>query len=482
MTEGYDLIVAGAGPAGANAAIAAVEQGLSVALIDEADAAGGQVYRRPRVAREARGAGAEAGWRGHDGAAGEELRLRLARSGVVFHASRRIASVSGRFRVDVVGPRGHDALEAPYLIAATGAYERVIPFPGWTTPGVTGLAAATILIESEGMLPGRRVAVVGLGPLLAAVAARIVESGGEVAVVADLASRSDWVKAAWRLTAERPMLIDGWAWLKVIRRARIPVLHRTGVRRVEGERSVRRLVVGPVGADGAPVPGPHAAFDVDAVVVGHGLVPSGDIPRLLGADLRHDPAGGGWCTLVDGEGRTTLRGLYAVGDGARIAGARLAPLTGRLAGLAVAREIGMISAERFATLAGDTQAEIARLRPVAAAMARLMILKPGLVDGITGGTIVCRCEDIPRSEIDKAIDEGALSLNALKHFTRCGMGPCQGRMCGESVAELLARRSGRSRESLGIWTPRPPLRPIAIDELIGTFSYADIPIPPPSAL
>ena len=105
-----------------------------------------------------------------------------------------------------------------------------------------------------------------------------------------------------------------------------------------------------------------------------------------------------------------------------------------------------------------------------------MSLKPELIKTITSETIVCRCEDICRSEIDEAISSGASDMNQLKAWTRCGMGPCQGRTCSEAIEAILASKLG-SRELAGQWTGRTPLRPIPIDQIIGEYSYDDIPIP-----
>lgn len=166
-----DLVVIGAGPAGTTAACAASEAGLAVTLIDEAPAAGGQVYRAPPIERIGPAA------KSADQHAGDRLRAALTASTVDFRPGRRVWSISGQFRVDAIGPAGTETITAPRLIAATGAHERVVPFPGWTLPGVIGLAAATVLLKAQAMVPGPRVIVAGCGPLLAAVAAKIVKGG-----------------------------------------------------------------------------------------------------------------------------------------------------------------------------------------------------------------------------------------------------------------------------------------------------------------
>ena len=114
-------------------------------------------------------------------------------------------------------------------------------------------------------------------------------------------------------------------------------------------------------------------------------------------------------------------------------------------------------------------------------MAALMAARGGLFEAIGQDTVVCRCEDVTRRDIEAAIAEGAGEINQIKHFTRCGMGPCQGRMCGEAAATIAAFHLG-GRAAVGYWTPRPPLRPVPLAELVGSFSYDDIPVPEPAPL
>jgi bacterioferritin-associated ferredoxin len=107
-----------------------------------------------------------------------------------------------------------------------------------------------------------------------------------------------------------------------------------------------------------------------------------------------------------------------------------------------------------------------------------MALRPGQVQGIQPETIVCRCEEVTRADIDAACDAGARDMNQLKAWTRCGMGLCQGRNCGDIAGELLMWRAGAaSRERVGYFTVRTPLRPVTTGTLTGDFRYEDIAIP-----
>lgn len=470
-----DLAVIGAGPAGGNAALEAARHGLSVCLIDESAEAGGQVWRAPAPGL-AVGEHADA----RDGAA---LRAAIAATSIRSLFGARvwlIGRTEAGWRIDVVRADGAATIHARALLLATGAHERIVPFPGWTLPGVIGLAGATILLKSQRMLPGRRVLVAGSGPLLAVVAAGILKAGGRVAAVVDLAARREWLAALPALAARPDLLARGSAWVLRILRAGVPVLPRHAVIAAEGEGRVHRVRVAPCGSDGAPVPGGASRdFEVDALAIGHGLVPDTAASRLLRADHRFDPDRGGWHGVCDAEMRASLPGLWLAGEVCGIGGAAVAELSGRLAGASVAHAAGRLGAASHAAIVAAIRARLARTARTGAAMARMMRPRDGLFAAIPADAVVCRCEDVTRAELEAAIAAGAREVNQLKQWTRCGMGPCQGRMCGEAAAGILARHVG-GRRNAGQWTGRAPLRPVPMQALLGEFDYDDIPIPEPA--
>jgi NADPH-dependent 2,4-dienoyl-CoA reductase/sulfur reductase-like enzyme len=474
MTD--DLAVIGAGPGGAHAALAAAAHGLSVVMVDENAAVGGQVWRAP------------AGRSGHADAearAGAAMRARLAAAPITLLA-RACVWLIGRendlWRIDLVRDGRAETLRAAALVLATGAHERVVPFPGWTTPGVIGLAAATILLKSAGVLPGRRCVVAGSGPLLAAVAAGMLKAGGEVAAVVDLAARREWLAALPRLAARPDLVWHGAAWLGRILRAGVPVLSRHAVVAADGEEALREVLVAPVDAVGRPVPGAMPRrFAADCLAVGHGLVPDTAATRLLRLPHRYVADRGGWIAERDETLAAPAPRLWLVGEVGGIGGAAVAALQGELAGLAVAHALGRLDATSHRQRSARLRGSLRRAERAGGAMARMMRLREGLVGAIPADTIICRCEDVTRAELEEAIAAGARDLNQLKQWTRCGMGPCQGRMCGETAATLLAARAG-SREAAGLWTGRPPLHPVVAEDILGAFDYADIPIPPPAPI
>lgn len=481
MTGRYDAVIIGAGPAGAQAAITAASYGCRVALVDEQPAAGGQVWRAP--------VGTFPGKGDDEARRGRDLRDRLKASSVDAFFSHRVWSVVNEgpeahdcFQVDAVGQGSRQSLVAPRLVVATGAHERVVPFPGWTLPGVIGLAAATVLLKSHGVAPGQRIVIAGCGPLLVAVAAGLSRAGVQVLAVADLSPQRAWFQRLPAMISRPSLAARGAAWAAKVAASGVSLFFSHTVRRAEGNSSVERVVLGPVDQSGALSQGEDLTFDVDTLIVGHGLTTSCEITRLLRAEHRYEALRGGWTPVVDADFQTSVKGLYAIGDGAGIRGQQIASLAGERVGLALVARSGAVASVELAERCARLDRAVARAAPFSDAMAGLMAHRPAQVSAIAPTTVVCRCEDVTRSEIDSAIDQGATAIDQLKHFTRCGMGPCQGRYCGDTVQALMAHKLNQPREVIGQWTGRPPLRPVSLGELIGDFSYDDIPIPPPAPL
>ncbi|MBU8539672.1 FAD/NAD(P)-dependent oxidoreductase [Falsiroseomonas tokyonensis] len=467
----YDIAVLGGGPAGMAAATEAAQRGARVVLLEESAAPGGQVYRAP-----------PSGFIGPvdaDRRAGDALRAALLASGAELRTGCRVWGVGGGplvpqrepaapFRLDALDSDGRSfAMEARALVLCCGTHERIIAFPGWTLPGVLGLAAATILLKAHGVLPGRRVVVAGAGPLLYAVAAKLLKAGAEVAAVVDLAHRTEWLRALPRLAARPDLLAQGLAWRATLVARGVRVIAGAGVTAARGDEVLQAVQV-----EGAWIA-------CDALCIGHGLVPATEATRTFRAAHRYAPAEGGWVPVLDADQRCSVPLLYTAGDGAGVRGAAAAPASGRVAALAALHDLGLLPDHAAARVAPAR--DLARAAKAGGAMARMMALRPALVRAIPPETIVCRCEGVTRAEIEAACADGAADMNQMKQFTRCGMGPCQGRICGETAAELVGMHCG-GREKAGFATGRLPLRPVPMDALLGEFDYADIPVPKPAPI
>jgi thioredoxin reductase/bacterioferritin-associated ferredoxin len=475
----FDLAIVGAGPAGGAAAQAAARYGLRTVLLDEQPKAGGQVWRASSAAILAAPSTPEK-------REGNRLRRELAGANVQFLSRTRVWHIERNdagWRLGVVAPSGSASVTARGLVIASGAQERVIPVPGWTLPGVIGLAGATALFKQEMIVPGRNTIVAGCGPLLFYVAMEIVRLGGRVAAVVSLNSRANWARALPAMTARPDLLMRGAHWMLSLARAGTPIYWQHAVVKITGTDTIEQATVVPVDDDWAPRSGAaETVIDADSVCLGHGLVPSVDACRLAGADLAYRPELGGWVPVADRNGQTSVPSLWACGDGAGIRGVGAAPLSGQLAALSAAVALGTVAEPDGRSEQKRLAEAFAKASRFGEAMTRLTIMRDGLVQAITPETVVCRCESITRAEVVAEIQSGAASQNAIKSGTRLGMGPCGGKFCGEAAAMLNCAVTGRPRVDLGLPTARPPLRPVLIDALTGDFDYDSLPIPAPAPL
>ena len=467
-----DLVVLGAGPAGVAAANVASKEGAEVVIIDENSSAGGQIYRAPPNEFQPQNS-----FKSDEFREGEKQRNILENSNLTALFKHRVWSVSSDLVVSTVGPNGLSSWHARSLIIANGALERIIPFPGWTIPGVIGLAASTILLKSQYVLPGQSTVVAGCGPLLIAVANGIIKSGGKVSAIIDLNSKSDWIKAFPRLLSRPDQLFKGMSWFANIMKAGIKLYGGHAVTNTKQVDNVLRISIAPINSAGSILDSKNQKIvEGDCLAIGHGLFPSTEITRLLKAKHIYDPLKGGWVPLIDDDFRSSIPGVYIAGDATGISGAFSAVQKGRIAGMAAVRDLNVMSSQKYKAKIKSELIILKKNENFGKAAVRLMKFRPELIQTITSETIVCRCEDVFRSEIDEAIESGARDMNQLKAWTRCGMGPCQGRTCSEAIEAILASKVG-SRELAGQWTGRTPFRPIPIDQIIGEYSYDDIPIP-----
>lgn len=476
MTADYDLIVLGAGPAGVGAALAARRHDLKVAVLDQARAAGGQIYRAPNFRVGAPELRAQP-----DLARGEKLRAALEGSGADLFLDHKVWFVAPGISVAAVGPHGPTRFEAPAIVVATGTTERIIPVPGITLPAVVGLAAATILLKAHAVVPAGPTVVAGIGPLLYAVASGLLKAGGEVAAVVDLARPTDWAAIAPRLASRPDLLAQGFSWVAKLRRAAVPLFFGHTVTAVGGSEAVEDVEIRPVDPDWRPLrEGQPVLIKARSVAIGHGLVPATEALQLLGVPHAFHPAEGGWTPQVEADRSTPVAGVYAAGDCAGVVGAAAAGLAGEIAGLSVARDAGRLSPSAYEGETRGLQRKWARAARFGSAISRLMALRTGLIQAIPSPTVVCRCEDVTRASIEAAVSAGVRHVGQLKSTTRCGMGPCQGRMCAEAAAELVALGSGSDRTAVGQWTARTPMLPVPLAAMVGVYDYDDIPKPVPA--
>ncbi|MFJ2814899.1 FAD-dependent oxidoreductase [Streptomyces sp. NPDC087294] len=493
MTDRPHLAVIGAGPAGVAAALAAVTHGVRVTLVDAAPEAGGQFYRSPAVALGARRPQAlHHRWRtwqrlraaldshlaaGHithlkdhhvwcvEGDTGGRGRLDGpdGRYGTGAEQQPRPngqqggpdAEFTGAFTVHaLLGPRQEQgvAVRADAVLLATGGYEKVLPFPGWTLPGVLSAGGAQAMLKGGLVLPGRTVVVAGTGPLLLPVATGLAAAGARVAALVESADPRALARSPGALAARPGTLAEGAGYAARLLRHRVPVLVRHTVIEAHGADRLDGVTVAALTPDGRVRPGSERRIDCDALAVGHGMLPHTDLAETLGCGLD------GVAVRVDDEQRTDVPGVWAAGEATGIGGAPLALAEGHIAGrCAAARLTGGTPDPRTWAAASRRRAA---LRTFSAALGPVYAPPAGWAERITDDTVVCRCEEVTAGTVRAAVaDLGAGDLRTVKLLTRAGMGWCQGRMCGPAVAGL----SGCAETAMR----RPFARPVPLGVLAG---------------
>ncbi|WP_318200183.1 NAD(P)/FAD-dependent oxidoreductase [Streptomyces sp. SCL15-4] len=460
MTERPRLAVVGAGPAGLAAALAAASRGVRVILVDAADQAGGQFYRQPAAALGARRPPAPH----HRRRTWERLRAGLGRhraAGRLVHLTDHHVwcvareSGSGGFTVHALRGPGQEegvTVRADAVVLATGGYERVLPFPGWTLPGVVTAGGAQAMLKGGLVLPGRVAVVAGTGPLLLPVATGLAAAGARVAALVESAGPAAALRRAPALTVRPGTLAEGAGYAARLLRHRVRTLTRHTVVAAHGTGRLEAVTVAALDRAGRPRPGTARRLACDTLAVGHGLLPHTDLAEALGCALS------GTAVRVDGEQRTDVPGVWAAGEATGVGGAALALAEGHIAGhSAAARLYGAVPDPR--RRAGADRAR-SRARAFAAALEAVYAPPAGWADGLPDDTVVCRCEEVTAGRVREAAGTlGAGDARTVKLLTRAGMGWCQGRMCGPAVAGLTGCPLTAGR--------RPFARPVPLGVLAG---------------
>ncbi len=461
------LAVIGAGPAGLAAGLAAAARGIHVTLIDSATEAGGQFYRQPAPGLGARRPQALH----HQWRTWERLRDGL-RSHVQAGRARHLTDhhvwfVERRGAADftvhaLLGPEQEEPAEvrADAVLLATGGYEKVLPFPGWTLPGVVTAGGAQAMLKGGLVLPGRTVVVAGTGPLLLPVAAGLATAGATVAALVDSADPGAFLRRSRALAAQPGKVAEGARYAGRLARHRVrSLLHHTVVE-AHGTERLEAVTVTALDRDGRVRPDTRRRLVCDTLAVGHGMLPHTDLADALGCRVD------GSDVYVDEEQRTDVPGVWAAGETTGIGGSALALAEGHIAGRSIAARLTGQEPDPSGWAAAARARE--KLRAFFAAVDSAYAPPAHWAEQVTDETVVCRCEEVPAGAVRAAVRElGAGDLRTVKLLTRAGMGWCQGRMCGPGVAGVAgcAETTGR----------RPFARPVPLGVLARAGEHGDLP-------
>jgi len=459
-----EILVIGGGPAGMSAARAAALCRAKVILVDERSNLGGQYFKQ--LAKPFRFVKPTAGDRQFR--AGRALIEETRRVGVDIWSDSVVWGAFAPLEIAVaVGAQQH-VLRPQCLIIATGAYERGVPYPGWTLPGSMTTGAAQTLQRAYRVAPGRRVLIAGNGPLNFQLAADLIADGVNVVALVEAAQSPAFASFFSLLRAIRAspeLIFDGMRYVRRIRRADVPILYGSAVVSAGGDGQVKKAVVARIKSSGEPEAGSEQTFEADAICSGYGFLPVNDIARALGCRHRFDSATGALVVERDDDCLTSRPRVYVVGDSGAANGARAALAQGSIAGIQAVRSLGYL-------INPKAERELARARrrlSVAYTFQTALwelFKAPTLTHQLASAeTIICRCEGVTREAIDRAMRNETVSVASVKRQTRAGMGRCQGKYCSHIIAALVKMKPGVDLDEFTFLAPRPPIKPLSINTL-----------------
>jgi D-hydroxyproline dehydrogenase subunit alpha len=466
-----DLIVIGGGPAGISAATVAADAGLRVTLLEDRPTLGGQIYKQPPVGYEV----LQPDQMGKEYQVARKLLAALERTDAEIRTGHTVWGVWDQVDykdVSVYTESGESLVfQAPDVIVATGAYDRPVPFPGWTLPGVLTAGGAQSMVKIQKVVPGSRILMAGSGPLILAFSCQLHELGANIVGIVEAApSPGYWQRLKLAASAglqSAGLLREGIGYLNYVRRHNIPMYYGHAIARAEGETEVTGAVIQQIDADWNPVPGTVKGIDADTVCIGYGFLPSTEILKTIGCELEYNEQLGGQIPVRTRLMETSVPGVYAVGDGSGVAGAPASIAEGRIAALSVAARSGALPRTRARARVRRELRSWDAIQRFRTALDDTYRIRPGIYNWMADDTIICRCEEVTAGEIRKFVGASE-DPNYAKSLTRASMGLCQGRNCSRTVSWLVARETGQDPVQIMSLNARPPAKPVPLGVVADT--------------
>lgn len=459
----YNVVIVGSGLSGIVAANHLADSGLDILLIDENIQVGGQLLRKiPAKLGEYPGYHPDhikkIGFRFIDCLEKREVTV-INRAIVlgIYPDKKILVEVAEK---EVI-PIQFDA-----ILFATGARERFNPFKGWTLPGVFSTGLLQVLIKNSGVLPAKKILIAGSGLFLFSAAYEALRSRARVTAVLEQTGMLGKTKILTQFFRQFPKFTEGAKFISRIILSGVPVKFRRKIIEARGKESLQEVVTARVNKSGSVIPGTEKIYKTEALAVGYGFKANIELPQLAGCELEYSEAKGGWVVKVNGDMETTQEDIFAAGEITGIGGGSKSINEGMIAALALSKKFDKITAAEYEAKLKALSRERGHHLKFGEYFNLLYKIPESSILDTADDTIVCRCEDVTMGDIKEAVQKGFTTPESLKTALRTGMGNCQGRTCGSSIYDIIAALSHKSREDVGRFPVRPPVKPVSISALL----------------
>lgn len=447
-----DILVIGAGPAGIGAALEAARSGAKTVIIDSFGEAGGQFWMQPL---------ADTGQCDRQRDEGAKFVAECRRLGVSILTDTEVWGILPGYRVFIQSETTETAeISAKALVVCTGAHDLVMPFAGWTLPGVMTAGAGQRYTKLYAKPPGSKIVLAGTGIFLWAVAATIVKSGGNLVSVIE--ANSNRLRTISMVCRHPERWRETWELVSPVIRAGVRLIYGHRVESATGMDRISSVTLQNVSNDKINTR-QGQVLETDCLLVSHGFRPITEITALLRCEHQFSLKKGGWYCKTDPEtGSTSINNVYAAGEITGIAGAKSALVRGAIAGLEASSKLGF-SRTGLGKRKKELRKRHLKAQKFADELADLFEIDKNALPTPPESLVVCRCEGVTWGEVLNAWNDGSKDMQGIKLWTRVGMGRCQGRICGTAISYLLATRFRLDQAQFGFNRPRLPLRPIPLN-------------------
>ncbi|WP_158657734.1 NAD(P)/FAD-dependent oxidoreductase [Agarilytica rhodophyticola] len=459
-----EVVIVGGGSAGLNAAIQLARRGVSSAIVDENPKLGGVVYRG--APRQSNINYQHLEKTTHDKIYQFQALYKQYQDYInLYNQTQVLGPLQKHNELGLLTRNGFCELNYKRLIVATGCYERAVQFPGWTLPGVITIGCAQLQVKSGLLKPGKSIVLVGTGPLLPIAAKQLHLSGVRVLGVYEAGHFSTLAKEAYKLMHNPKLLLQGLHCMAFLKMAKIPFHYGWGIVEAKGDDKVNDVTVAPYDEQWNADLSRAKTISVDSLATGYGFIPRTELTQLLGLEHRNNPFTG-YQTAVDENYRTSVSNIYAAGDSTGFYGSQVAAESGKLAAISCLVDMGKMLTSEAAELSSTIKGKIKRYKTFQSSFHKFSSIKEGILQLPNSDTTICRCENVNKMAVDKALADGVKDCTSLKMKTRIGMGDCQGKMCSAFCYDYLKKNLQKKPTEIGRLKPRFPLVPLPFSATI----------------